>query len=271
MCVANGSRESEATPVASRMGESPCAVRSGNRGESVRLGLSVVVPVFDEASALPEFVPALLRVLRDAVSPESWEVILVDDGSDERTSALLREYVEPDRVLMLRHEHRLGSGAARKTGTARARGEWVVWIDADGTYDPGELLRLLSSGDGADQVIGVRDAEHGPWRMLRRGVKQAARLLAAGLMRAPIADLNSGFRILRRECLLVWLAELPDGFSCTSTATLAALRRRQRVRFVPITYRSRLPGSRSKFHPVFDTIRLFRVILRYGLSSPPGA
>ncbi|MGH8020682.1 MAG: glycosyltransferase family 2 protein [Opitutaceae bacterium] len=223
-----------------------------------------MVPVYNESIALRSFVPELLKTLHGATPWGRWEVIFVDDGSDDDGPAFLARHEERERVIALRHPRRIGSGAARRTGSARACGEWVAWIDADGTYDPQDLEHLLRHSANSDQVIGTRDNEQGRWKLLRRAAKTFARSLASALLRTQIPDLNSGLRIIRRQCLAGWIEELPDGFSCTSTATLAALRRRQRVRFVPIGYRSRLPGSSSKFDPIFDTLRLFKVVLRYG-------
>ncbi len=242
---------------------------AATESESSSLHLSVVVPVYNESIALRVFVPELLKALRGALPGGRWEVVFVDDGSDDGGSTFLDQHEEGERVIALRHPRRVGSGAARRTGSARARGEWVAWIDADGTYDPRDLEDLLRHAEtgGCDQVIGVRSDEHGRWKRLRRAAKTFARSLASALLRTPIPDLNSGLRIIRRSCLAAWSGELPDGFSCTSTATLAALCRKQRVLFVPIRYRPRAPGSSSKFGPVVDTLRLFRVVLRYGFQG----
>lgn len=235
------------------------------------LRLSVVVPVFNEAAALRLFLPELTKVLAELHPDGRWELILVDDGSTDSSAEMIENILEPGRVFSIRHERRLGSGSARKTGVRFARGEWVAWIDADGTYDPRDLVCLLHASDGVDQVIGARREERGRWWLLRFLVKRAAGLLAGLLLSRSIPDLNSGLRIFRRACIDVWLAELPDGFSCTSTATLASMVHCQRVRFVTIRYRARIVGTLSKFHPIVDTWKLYRIVFRYGLAGVRGA
>jgi hypothetical protein len=84
-------------------------------------------------------------------------------------------------------------------------------------------------------------------------------MFAGSLVAHPIPDLNSGLRVLRREALEPLLPILPDGFSFTTTCTLAMILRRQRVGYLPITYAPR--RGRSKLHPVWDTLGTLRLIL----------
>jgi len=132
-------------------------------------------------------------------------------------------------------------------------------MDADGTYRASDLRCLFNNISSADQLIGTRSRDFGRAGRVRFLVKSMiARIAALLWRRADLVDLNSGLRIFRRASLLEWLHDLPDGFSCTTTATLAALNRGQKVRFVPISYFPRDSGTKSKFHPFFDTARLLR-------------
>ena len=156
----------------------------------------------------------------------------------------------------------MGSGAARKRGSNAATGEIVIWVDGDGTYAPQDVLRLAQFSPSDDQIIGVRPCDFGRWRWLRLCVKGITARLVGVFWRTSIPDLNSGLRAFRRDCLQIWLDELPDGFSCTTTATLAALNHGQNVRFVSVSYFPRRENSHSKFHPLWDTLRLWRAVAR---------
>lgn len=217
--------------------------------------LSVVVPVFNESDSLDSVLTELKSVLSGAGQYTS-EVIVVDDGSTDGTSSICAGHSAW--VRLIRQETRHGVGASLKTGIAAARGERIAWIDGDGTYDPHSLLVLLHGLGKADQAVGMRSTDHGRLKWLRLVVKHASFFTASVLWGRWIPDLNSGLRVFRRESLLAWAHELPAGFSCASTATLAALKRRQRIVFIPIPYRAR--AAPSKFHPVVDTFRLWRVI-----------
>jgi glycosyltransferase involved in cell wall biosynthesis len=227
--------------------------------------MSVIVPVYNESAALGAVLVELKSALERVVQGAS-EVIVVDDASTDNTSLVCTEHLSWVRVI--RHETRRGSGAARKTGIAAARGNRIAWIDGDGTYDPLSLLILLNQMGSSEQVVGARSTDHGSLKWPRLAVKHVSFLVASALWGRWIPDLNSGLRVFRRESLLAWADELPDGFSCTSTATLAALNRHQRVAFVPIPYRARACDTPSKFHPITDTFRLWRVIFTQRLNRP---
>lgn len=223
------------------------------------LFLSVVIPVHNEAVALGEFLRTLIPLL-EAAFPRRYEVLVVDDGCTDESVRMAS--TSSDTVQILSHSARKGSGASRKTGSRHASGEIVVWVDGDGTYFPHDVLRLARLAVACDEVIGARSADFGRWRGLRSFVKGMTAYVAGMLWHTAIPDLNSGLRAIRRESLGVWLDELPNGFSCTTTATLAALNHGQQVRFEPVDYRARAGGCSSKFHPCWDTLRLWRAVGR---------
>jgi len=108
--------------------------------------LSIVIPCFNEEEALPQLeqrLPEVLDKLKTRYA--SVEVLLVDDGSTDRTLSLLRERFGHDaRFRILVHGQNQGLGAALKTGFAASRSEVIVTTDADGTYEFGEILGLTA-------------------------------------------------------------------------------------------------------------------------------
>jgi len=223
------------------------------------------MPVHNEAAALKVLLPEICQALAKKFATR-FELIVVDDASTDATSAVLAQGEMP--LVVFRHSEQRGSGASRKIGSRLAQGDLLAWIDGDGTYGVEDLLALVEHAEGCDQVIGTRRAEFGRLAILRWLVKRLSATLAAVLWARRIPDLNSGLRVFRRESLFAWLDELPDGFSCTSTATLAALNHGQCVRFHPIKYRPRSAGSCSKFHPIKDTWRLWMTIRRQWWKRP---
>lgn len=220
--------------------------------------ISVVVPVHNEPLTVGNVVAQLKTHL--TTFTVGWEIILVDDASDTPLQQPAGSGEKGIRVIT--SLVRSGSGHARRIGSRQAGGEFVAWIDADGTYDAADLVHLVAAMGDSDQIVGARATDFGRLRLLRRIVKSATCRAVSRLWRTNIPDLNSGLRVFRRAALMEILEELPSGFSCTSTATLAALNRGQTVRFMPIDYRARETGAMSKFHPVWDTLRLWRVIYR---------
>jgi glycosyltransferase involved in cell wall biosynthesis len=230
--------------------------------------LTIVLPIRDEAAALGEVLNDLSALPRKS----SVEIIaLIDARSTDGSVQILEEHAaqlsgqndSPMLRIISLVPPRCGSGTARAIGSREGRGKLIAWMDADGTYSASDLGRLVHGIGAADQVVGARSCDFGPAGRLRFSIKSAVAKIAAALWhRSDLVDLNSGLRIFRRSSLLAWIDELPPGFSCTTTATLAALNHGQNVRFEPISYFPRAPGGKSKFHPLLDTARLLRVIWR---------
>ncbi|MBI4489908.1 MAG: glycosyltransferase family 2 protein [Deltaproteobacteria bacterium] len=226
--------------------------------------VSVVLPVYNEEASLGQE----LRLIQEAMegSEYTYEVIVVDDGSEDRTALTLQEYPW---VRLIRHRYNKGSGAARKAGTLAARGEIVVWSDADLTYPNHlipDLVRFMEE-QGYDQVVGARQAEKGRWPVLRVPAKYLIRRLACFLADTEIPDLNSGLRAFRRDVALRYIDLLPRGFSCVTTITLAFLCNGYRVGYWPIQYKSRV--GQSKFHPIKDTYRYAMQVTRMVMCFDP--
>lgn len=118
--------------------------------------LSVVIPCYDEEATLRATLDTLVAVLHRA--PFTWEVVVVDDGSEDRSAEVTEHYArfEPH-VRLLRHSHNQGSGQAIWTGIEGSGGEYVIYVPADGQFDHEEIPRFVAAADaGADIVIGHR-------------------------------------------------------------------------------------------------------------------
>jgi polyisoprenyl-phosphate glycosyltransferase len=227
------------------------------------LDVSVVLPVYNEVGHLAQEVKRIQAALE--ASGRSFEIIVVDDGSDDGSGEAL-EALEGIRLLRFRTNR--GTGAARKAGTTAARGRVVVWTDCDLTYPNEDIPRLFDALDeGWDQVVGARTSERGTVRALRVPTKWMIRRLASYLTDTKIPDLNSGLRAFRRDVGSQFMHLLPAGFSCVTTITLAFLANGYSVQFVPIEYFPR--AGRSKFHWWTDTRRYLLQVVRMVLMFNP--
>lgn len=216
--------------------------------------VSVVIPAYNEEASIGRDLAQVRKAMLSFAG--TWELLVVDDGSTDRTGDLAREAG----AVVVRHAANRGTGAARKTGVRHARGAIVVMTDADGTYPNEEIPALLSHFPEYDQVIGARRVERGTMRPLRWMAKGILRLIASRLTGVPIPDPNSGLRAFKRDTMVRYLYLLPDGFSSVSSMTLVFLLTGHRVLFVPIDYFKRV--GRSKFRPVRDTYRYLLSVLR---------
>ncbi len=221
--------------------------------------LSIVIPALNEEEAIG---PTLTRCLaaRPAICQAGMaevEILVVNDGSTDRTAEIARSF-EGVRVIDL-SENR-GYGAALAEGFRHASGQWLAFLDADGTCDPCELAALCRTAleTGADMVLGSRLGPNSQMPRLRKLGNRGFALLLGFLCGRPVSDTASGMRVLRRECL-DRLGPLPAGLHFTPSMSARALLDGMHVVEVPITYRERI--GRSKLRLLADGWRFLRVIL----------
>jgi polyisoprenyl-phosphate glycosyltransferase len=224
--------------------------------------VSIILPCYNEQDHVTDEVARICAAM-DA-SAYAYELLAYDDASTDETLARLHEAAPRFPHLRVVHFDRNGgSGTVRRIGTQQARGEIVVWTDADMTYPNEripELVQMLEKDPSLDQVVGARTSEEGSHKILRVPAKWFIRKLAERLTSTKIPDLNSGLRAFRREVALPYLRLLPPGFSCVTTITIAFLSNQHDVRYVPIEYAKR--AGRSKFHFVSDAYRYILQVLR---------
>jgi glycosyltransferase involved in cell wall biosynthesis len=230
---------------------------------------TVVLPCFNEA----DHVLAELQRITAALDASGlrYEVLAVDDASTDGTLAVLREAATTmPNVRVVAFRRNGGSGTVRRIGTQQARGEIVVWTDADMSYPNEripELVQLLLDDPTYDQVVGARTTEEGTYKWLRLPAKWFIRKVAERLTNQEIPDLNSGLRAFRRSVSLPYLRLLPSGFSCVTTITLAFLSNQHDIKYVPIDYAKR--AGKSKFHFLRDAYRYILQVLRMVMYFDP--
>ncbi|MEO2094189.1 MAG: glycosyltransferase family 2 protein [bacterium] len=228
-------------------------------------GVTILVPAYNEESAVEGVVERLCGL--ELGVPLT--VLVVNDGSTDGTGAKLKELSGRFEALkVIDHPRNMGYGAALKTGFGRAATDVVVITDADGTYPEDRIIDLLACIDGgADMAIGARTGADVHIPLIRRPAKAALRHLASFLAGATIPDLNSGLRAFRRAFVMQYRPILPDGFSFTTTITLAAMTTGHPVDYITINYAHRA-GS-SKIRPIRDTLGFTALIIRTVLYFNP--
>ncbi|HET7176779.1 MAG TPA: glycosyltransferase family 2 protein [Gammaproteobacteria bacterium] len=224
--------------------------------------VSVILPCYNEQGHVAAEVARICEAM-DA-SGYDYELVAYDDASTDETLARLEEAAAGfPHLHVVQFQRNGGAGTVRRIGTQRARGEIVVWTDADMTYPNEripEFVQLLEKDPTVDQVVGARISEEGTYKILRVPAKWFIRKLAERLANTEIPDLNSGLRAFRREVALPYLRLLPSGFSCVTTITLAFLSNQHDVCYMPIEYAKR--SGTSKFRFVSDAYRYILQVVR---------
>jgi len=227
--------------------------------------LSVVVPAFNEVQAITSVLDELRFVLSQA-SLEAYEIIVVDDGSRDGTASAVEKFED---IRLVKHPENRGYGASLKTGILHAKYETICITDADKTYPNERIPDLIQKmrESGAAMVVGARTGTSVQIPLLRRPVKRAINYLANFAASRSIPDVNSGLRIFNRKICLLFLGILPDGFSFTTTITLAMLLNAFEVHYLPIDYHGRV--GQSKIRPIQDTLNFILLIFRVALYFSP--
>lgn len=220
--------------------------------------LSIVIPARNEAASLRDILPRLTGLMSHA------EIIVVDDGSSDDTAAVCAQA----NVRHLSHPYPKGNGAAIKTGARAALGDVLIFMDADGQHQPEDIPRLLEQfNQGYDMVVGARQSGS------QAGLHRAAAndifsRFASWMVMQPIADLTSGFRVVRASRFRQFLYLLPNGFSYPTTITMSFFRAGYSVAYVPIHSPRRSSGA-SHIHPLRDGLRFLLIIIKIGTLFSP--
>jgi len=210
---------------------------------------TIIIPAYNEATVLGD-------VLQKLGKPTGCkEIIVVDDGSTDTTANVARNHG----VRVISHPFNKGYGAALRTGVLAVETELVVCCDADGQHRLEDVIRVAEEADKFDMVIGARGKDsRKDW--LRLPGKTILGWFANILTRQRIPDLNSGLRSFRTTTIKKYLHLMPNGFSFSTTSTIAMLRMGYDVQHVPIVVQQR-DGRKSTVKIFQDGFRVSMLIL----------
>jgi glycosyltransferase involved in cell wall biosynthesis len=223
-----------------------------------------IVPAFNEEDSVGAVIDEIRVARRD------FDVVVIDDGSDDRTAAVAGQHG----AAVVRLPFNLGIGGAMQTGFqfARDRGyDIAVQVDADGQHDARAIETLLAplvAGE-ADMVVGSRFVGERPYRIpfaRRMGIAMFAAIVSL-IVRQRVTDTTSGFRAANRRCILLFAADYPHDYPEVEAMVLVT-RQRLRLLEVPVAMRERQTGSssitalRSLYYMLKVTLALFVGLFR---------
>lgn len=219
------------------------------------MSISIILPAFNEEKGIGHTLDELKATL--AKNHYTYEIIVINDASTDETANIAAKRAG---VCVIPHDQNYGYGASIKTGVKRATYDTILIMDADGTYPPNEVPKLLAEVSSYDMIIGARTGEYVKIPLIRRPAKWFLTKLANYLSESKIVDLNSGLRIFKKEFFNKYLKILPNGFSLTTTITIAAHSNHQNIKYIPINYYPR--KGTSKIKPFRDTLNFCLLIIR---------
>ena len=225
--------------------------------------ISLIIPAYHEEKGIE---PTLTEIIEMKKKGLIDEVIVVDDGSKDRTAEIVASYND---IKLIRHDFNKGYGASLKTGIDNSKNSIICITDSDGTYPNSQIPKLSKELilNDLDMVIGSRTGDNVKIPLIRKPAKWFIGKLANWVTGQKIPDINSGLRLFKKKSFIPFYHIVPEGFSFTTTITLGMLSGGYRVSFIPINYSSRI--GKSKIRPIRDTINFIKLILKIGLYFSP--
>ena len=200
--------------------------------------LTVIIPAYNES----ESIESTLQTLIDFSIDMRWRIIVVNDGSSDNTAEKVSEFPS---VCLINHPYNKGYGASLKTGIKDANTEIIAFYDADGQHTPEDLKKMYDNFDTYDMFVGQRGKDsHQEW--IRKPGKWLLSKVANFLTGRKIPDLNSGLRIIKKNVINKMLHLFPEGFSFSTTSTIAFLNMGYSVGYHPIVVNRRVGKSTVK-------------------------
>jgi len=219
--------------------------------------ISVVIPAYNEA----EGITGLLEKIVSLEYHNRYEVIVVDDGSSDETASIVSQFP----VRLIKHHTNKGYGAALKTGIRKAKGQKVIVLDSDGQHDPQYISQIANLLEDNELVIGERTADSFQVKHRQAG-KKLIRMVGEYLFDQKLPDFNSGLRGFDRSLIKSMLHLMPNGFSFSTTSTMAFIKEGYSIGTLPVVVTER-QGRVSNVNFIRDGCKtmllLFRIIMLF--------
>lgn len=222
------------------------------------MNISIIIPAKNESQGLLLLLPDLVKIKKVS------EIIVVNDGSTDNTEPVCLE----NNINVVNHPYSKGNGAAIKTGVRNAKGDVLIFMDADGQHRVEDVKKLIDEYNSGhyDMIVGARNS---------KSQASLARLFGNGLYNKiasymtghKIEDLTSGLRIVDAKKFKQFLYLLPNGFSYPTTITMAFFRAGYSINYFPIFTPKRKGKSHIKL--LRDGSRFFLIIFKIGTLYSP--
>ncbi|HAF96567.1 MAG: hypothetical protein A2X34_08315 [Elusimicrobia bacterium GWC2_51_8] len=215
--------------------------------------VSVVIPAYNEETGLSVLLPQLV----EKHDQHGWEIIVVNDGSNDKTREIAEKFAP--KIRLINHRVNSGYGASIKSGVRVAHSYWIATFDADLQHQISDLEKLIANSEGHDAVIGMRAnmKNSGFWRMPGKIV---LRYIFSFITGYKVKDINCGLRIIKRSVMFKIFGLACDRFSFSTSTTIALLNLGYEVNFVEINVQKRV--GTSTVRQVSDGMQAILLMLR---------
>lgn len=228
------------------------------------MNFSIIIPAYNEEKTIIQLIAKLKSLLSE--KKYDYEIIVVNDGSTDKTKQIIEQIRD---ITIINHQKNQGYGTALKSGINKAKKEYILIIDADGTYPVKSILKMLKYIGDYEMISGARQGKNhdARWFYTQRIGKFALRKIASYVTNTKIPDINCGLRIFKKETIKKFWNLYPRGFSFTTTSLVAFLSNGYQVKFIPINYYKR--ESKSTLKPFKSFVAFINLILKISLFFKP--
>jgi len=216
--------------------------------------LTIIIPAYNEEKSIKQTLDELISFCKNSL--RSYQIILVDDASTDSTQLIAQSHRE---VTVLKNPTNIGYGGSIKRALLEARYDYILIIDADGTYPAEEIKKLLPFSQDFDMVIGARVGKHYRGSIFKAISRKVFYVLVKYVTGEKIPDVNSGLRIFKKDKIMKFYDRLCSGFSFTTTITIALISTGHLVKHVNIDYRKRIGRSKVRF--LRDSLRTLQILV----------
>lgn len=221
-----------------------------------RIAATVIIPAYNEEEGLPVVLERLYRAIDG-----QHEVLVVDDGSSDSTSLVASWF--PCGVVRLARNG--GKGKAMLTGVRHARGDLVIFIDADGTYPPEAIPGMTEALETCDLVYGSRATGRDNIPLFNQLGNAVFQGIMRRIYRFQAGDYSTGLYGIRK-CCLSRMGISSGGFAIEPEIAIKASRMKLRVREIPVRYESRI--GETKLHSWKAGWQHLKIMARLGAWRP---
>ncbi|MEA3450164.1 MAG: glycosyltransferase family 2 protein [Patescibacteria group bacterium] len=219
------------------------------------ISISIIIPLFNEENSIVSTINDVKTELEK--HHVSYEILAINDGSNDNSKKILEDI---SNIKIISHPYNKGYGASLKTGIKNAKYNWVLFFDADGQHRAVDIIKFIKHTDKYSLVAGDRSQSKYTRPLIRKPGLWILQKIANYLVDYKIPDLNCGFRLIKKDAIKQYLHLMPSGFSFSTTSTLAFLKDKRNVKFLPIEINQR-DNSRSMVRPK-DALSTFILILK---------
>lgn len=227
--------------------------------------LTIFFPFWNEEANIEKVVTDAIPVAETLA--KKWEIIMVDDGSSDKTLKIAQKLEKQDkRLRLVAHQPNRGYGAALTSGFSHAQYKYVVFTDGDAQFDFSEVSRLIEKIHDADIVIGFRKKRRDKKLFKRLLLMNMLKMWDFLLFRFYYRDIDCGFKMFRREAIEKLLPLRSEGAMITTEILAKAKRKKLKIAEVGVTHYPREKGHQSGANfPVIMRAVLESIILWYDL------